>query len=632
MEEVMANHIGTVQSVTGIVKAVAEDGSDRILSVGDSVFENEKVMTGDGIIVITFSNGTVMDLASNSSIVLDEDVFNFDGELRTQNRLSAEDEVAALQDALIDSDFDPTTELLAPAAGTPAAGEIGDNNGHSIVSVDYLNPKAPVTSGHDTTGISQEFLQPDEELPPVEDEPEKLDEVPTISVTSGMVDERGLETGTGELSDGDATNNSDGSETTTGMFTYDVGSNTPGQIEVQGKDGAWVVVSNGSVIQGNNGVLTISESGGVYSWGYTLENNVMHAGTNVTGVNDQVLGESFSVRVSGSNPKASAMTKLDIAINDDGPILVKGQSSAEASEFTIVNHDEVSSAGYHNSYGYYVKTLNPDGTVSSNNPTSGVIIAADVHHTHAGFDPITVTGYSQEQIGYFLIPNGDQLNKIDNNQTVTFQEVGGQWQAFAGATPLLGRGSHVLFDLAELNKDGQNHMEDNVLLGNQNWEDLQIPYGDGDYNDVNTNVDWTKVTVTGDVVESVSFGADGPGAGEALNFTFDVTDIESTGVVKSNGNDIVFKPKDTDDDGVNDQIVGLADGDEVLRIDGILEGDYQISILGPIDDGADDVDVGIDVHVTASDGDGDMVASVLNVNINFDLNQVLSESEPMDLP
>ncbi len=130
----MANHIGTVQSVTGIVKAVAEDGSDRILSVGDSVFENEKVMTGDGIIVITFSNGTVMDLASNSSIVLDEDVFNFDGELRTQNRLSAEDEVAALQDALIDSDFDPTTELLAPAAGTPAAGEIGDNNGHSIVT------------------------------------------------------------------------------------------------------------------------------------------------------------------------------------------------------------------------------------------------------------------------------------------------------------------------------------------------------------------------------------------------------------------------------------------------------------------------------------------------------------------
>ncbi|MDF1830689.1 DUF4114 domain-containing protein, partial [Cycloclasticus pugetii] len=476
---------------------------------------------------------------------------------------------------------------------------------------------------------SQEFLQPDEELPPVEDEPEKLDEVPTISVTSGMVDERGLETGTGELSDGDATNNSDGSETTTGMFTYDVGSNTPGQIEVQGKDGAWVVVSNGSVIQGNNGVLTISESGGVYSWGYTLENNVMHAGTNVTGVNDQVLGESFSVRVSGSNPKASAMTKLDIAINDDGPILVKGQSSAEASEFTIVNHDEVSSAGYHNSYGYYVKTLNPDGTVSSNYPTSGVIIAADVHHTHAGFDPITVTGYSQEQIGYFLIPNGDQLNKIDNNQTVTFQEVGGQWQAFAGATPLLGRGSHVLFDLAELNKDGQDHMVDNGLIGNQNWEDLQIPNGDGDYNDVNINVDWSKVTVTGDVIDSVTFGADGPGA---IDFTFDAGDIVSSGALTSNGNSITFVAKDSDSDGLNDQVLGTAQGVDVLTIDGILDGDYDINILGPIDDGADDVDVGIDVHVTASDGDGDMVASVLNVNINFDLNQVLSESEPMDLP
>jgi hypothetical protein len=624
-ENIMAN-IGTVQSVTGLVRAIAEDGTERILSVGDTVAENERVVTGDGVIVIAFTDGTVMDLGSNSSIVLNDDVLNQEkGEQTVQSRADAE--VAALQEAIANNpNFDPN-ELPATAAGGD-----GGNNGHTVVSVDYLNPEAPVTSGHDTAGISQEFLQPDEELPPVEDESDELDAVPTISVTSGIVDERGLATGTGELADGDATNNSDGSETTTGIFTYDVGNNTLGKIEIQGKDGAWVIVSNGSVIQGNNGILTISESGGVYSWSYTLENNVTHAGINVTGVDDQVLGESFAVRVSGLDSKASAIAKLEITINDDGPVLVKEQSSSDASEFTIVNHDEVSSAGYHNSYGYYVKTLNPDGTVSSNNPTSGVIIATDVHHTHAGFDPITITGYSQEQIGSFLIPNGGQLNKIDNDQTVTFQEVGGQWQAFAGATPLLGSGSHVLFDFAELNKDGQNHVEDNVLLGNQNWEDLQIPNGDGDFNDVNTNVDWTKVTVTGEVVESVSFGADGPGVGEALNFTFDATDIESTGVVKSNGNDIVFQPKDTDDDGVNDQIVGLADGDEVLTIDGVLEGDYQISILGPIDDGTGDVDVGIDVHVAASDGDGDLVTTVLNVNINFDLNQVLSESAPMDLP
>ena len=36
------------------------------------------------------------------------------------------------------------------------------------------------------------------------------------------------------------------------------------------------------------------------------------------------------------------------------------------------------------------------------------------------------------------------------------------------------------------------------------------------------------------------------------------------------------------------------------------------------------VDVDVDVHVTAIDGDGDLVGSVLNINVHFDLNQVLT--------
>ena len=62
----MAN-VGTVQSITGLVRAIAEDGSERILSVGDSVAENEKILTDKGVTVIVFNDGTVMDLGSNSS-------------------------------------------------------------------------------------------------------------------------------------------------------------------------------------------------------------------------------------------------------------------------------------------------------------------------------------------------------------------------------------------------------------------------------------------------------------------------------------------------------------------------------------------------------------------------------------
>ncbi|OUR86225.1 hypothetical protein A9Q85_06395, partial [Cycloclasticus sp. 44_32_T64] len=174
----MAN-VGTVQSVTGVVKAIAEDGTERILSVGDSVAENEKIITGDGVIVIAFTDGTVLDLGSNSSIVLNDDVLNQAGEQTAQSRADAEDEVAALQQALADPNFDPTANLPATAAGTAAGGT--GNNGHSIVSVDYLNPDAPVESGHDTVGINQEFLQPDEELPPVIDNPPEADDVLTAA-------------------------------------------------------------------------------------------------------------------------------------------------------------------------------------------------------------------------------------------------------------------------------------------------------------------------------------------------------------------------------------------------------------------------------------------------------------------
>ena len=173
----MAN-VGTVQSVTGIVKAIAEDGTERILSIGDTVAENEKIVTGDGVIVIAFTDGTVLDLGSNSSVVLNDDVLNPDGEQTAQSRSEAENEVAALQEALAnDPNFDPSA-LPATAAG-PAAGGTDDNNGHTVVSVDYLNPRAPVEAGFDTIGISQEFLQADEELPPVIEEPESL---PTLSI------------------------------------------------------------------------------------------------------------------------------------------------------------------------------------------------------------------------------------------------------------------------------------------------------------------------------------------------------------------------------------------------------------------------------------------------------------------
>ncbi len=167
----MAN-VGTVQSVTGTVIAVAEDGTERVLRVGDNVAENEKIITNGGTIAIAFADGTTMDLGNDSSIVLNDDVLSQEAEgVTSQRRSDAEDEVAELQEALTNNpNFDPAN-LPATAAGTAAGGGAG-NNGHNLVSVDYLNPDAPVEAGFDTTGINTEFLQGDEELPPAtEDDP-----------------------------------------------------------------------------------------------------------------------------------------------------------------------------------------------------------------------------------------------------------------------------------------------------------------------------------------------------------------------------------------------------------------------------------------------------------------------------
>ncbi len=186
----------------------------------------------------------------------------------------------------------------------------------------------------------------------------------------------------------------------------------------------------------------------------------------------------------------TASAELDltsvISFRDDGPTIIATQPTAPAYEFTITNHDEVSSASFHNSYGYYIKD------VVTGEPISGVVVWDDVHDKDTV--PVTVTGYTPDQIGFFIIPNGDNRNSdLEDNTPVTLSLVKGQWQAFSGTTPLVGSGANVYFDNASLNNNSQNQLVDNAFTGNQNWEDLRLPGGDKDFNDVNINVEWNVV-------------------------------------------------------------------------------------------------------------------------------------------
>lgn len=157
------------------------------------------------------------------------------------------------------------------------------------------------------------------------------------------------------------------------------------------------------------------------------------------------------------------------------------------SSITITNMGQVS-AGYQNSYGYYVKDA--DG-----NPTEGMVIwdnaANDIGET------FTIEGVDPDSIGFFVIPNGNAENQgLGDNTAVTFEQDGsGNWHAVGpNGARLVGAGDPVLFSDTSLNEGGFDYTTDNSVGGNQNWEDL-YGGGDRDFNDVNMNI---EVTGSGD--------------------------------------------------------------------------------------------------------------------------------------
>ncbi|MER9300436.1 Ig-like domain-containing protein, partial [Mesorhizobium sp. M0621] len=155
------------------------------------------------------------------------------------------------------------------------------------------------------------------------------DSTPTIDVTpdggtpsvnaTAVVDEKGLPAGTGELAD--PALNSDQSETTAGTFNITTGGDTLQKLEMMDKNGTLVDVTSGGTVQGVNGVLTVTLSGGVYSYSYTLSNNVANANPNQIGAADQATGENFAVKVTDSD-NDTANASLTVKVNDDGPVAV----------------------------------------------------------------------------------------------------------------------------------------------------------------------------------------------------------------------------------------------------------------------------------------------------------------------
>ncbi|MCU7943932.1 MAG: retention module-containing protein, partial [Candidatus Thiodiazotropha sp. (ex Cardiolucina cf. quadrata)] len=149
--------IGFVRQVIGEVKATGSDGVTRILQVGDLVFADEQIATGElGSIEIVFNDGGNLTLGRNSQGLLDADVYQT---TTPEDGSEYAASIDAIQQAILLGE-DPTAIQEAPAAG-PGDSPTG-NEGSSFVTVERTGAQTTPESGFETEGLAISFAQSDE--------------------------------------------------------------------------------------------------------------------------------------------------------------------------------------------------------------------------------------------------------------------------------------------------------------------------------------------------------------------------------------------------------------------------------------------------------------------------------------
>ncbi|OAN47525.1 hypothetical protein A6A04_20325 [Paramagnetospirillum marisnigri] len=240
--------------------------------------------------------------------------------------------------------------------------------------------------------------------------------------------------------------------------------------------------------------------------------------------------DSFSVTVSdgnGGSVTQSVAVHVDPAADQASLSLSIGAGTVTpGGSFTVTNLDATASAGYHNTYGYYVMDDN-------GNPVSGEVIWKDVHDTNG--QSVTISGVDPDRVGFFIIPDGDQNLSIRDGSDIHFaKDSSGNWQVLSENNTLLsGTGAKVLFDNPALNSDRLVHSEDSSSVsGNQNWEDLNGG-GDRDYNDVNLSVNWNAAEPTS--THPISLAANFPDMDGSEAHTVTISGLPAGAVLSQDG-------------------------------------------------------------------------------------------------
>ncbi|WP_346064029.1 retention module-containing protein, partial [Halomonas salifodinae] len=317
--------IAVVLSVTGQAWARDAEGNLRELRPGDVLQEGEVVITSDdGSVDLDFGGGEagLVVIEPGQEVLMQAELVP-GAEVDAEQASVQDDEVEALLAALEDDDIDLLDILEDTAAGAGAGGD-GAGGGHGFIrlariteGVDPLNYQYGVgLAGGPEGGLGEPQLLEEESLP-------------TISVVDAeggnQVDEAALD---------DGSNPGSPAESISGGFNIThSGDDTTASLVVGGVD-----VTNGGVVNGTYGTLTVTLNGGVYEWTYTLDDNTTDHPDNTSTGTSEGIQDVFSVTVTDSDGD-TASTTLTIDVLDDGPIAVDDSVADEVPEDGSVDID-----------------------------------------------------------------------------------------------------------------------------------------------------------------------------------------------------------------------------------------------------------------------------------------------------
>ncbi|SDG47000.1 Ig-like domain-containing protein [Roseospirillum parvum] len=207
----------------------------------------------------------------------------------------------------------------------------------------------------------------------------------------------------------------------------------------------------------------------------------------------------------------TATAEVGVEVLDDAP---------EVQSCVITNWG--GEASWNNSFGYYV--IGDDGQPVAD---SYQVIWANASNANIG-ESVTIEGYSEDQIGFFIIKQGAD-NGISDGQTVD-PTTSGLILVSASSTvqpgedyvPASAPGEHLYFE------DGADTDYSDVQVSVQ-WQAVGGGFVDEDDLPDGTSPDSAALAVSGDLVDTVDFGADGPAsAGGGYSFNPDVAGTSIT--------------------------------------------------------------------------------------------------------